>query len=398
MNKYIAILGGAGLALALTVTGCSAQPTAPAEDQPPFNLVFIAGTSGVTADLVSDYQRAIEIAIDDVNADGGILGREVVLEVLDDQADPAQAVSVLQERLASGEKPDLVFAGVSSAEALAMLPVLANENIPATGMGASPLLDTTEEFPLYRSLVVNLGTSLQLLPEKLEAENVEKLVVLTSQDGFGEGTLAAVSANIDDIPGLEVVKQTYDPAALDLTTAFQRAVEEKPDAVFFDCYGAPCPRLFEARDRVPGADDLLLLGGTGVSQVDAPSSIASEQAQANFEFIVWQSQIVSEEPTEAFTSFTDRFDTSDDVDNLNLGAIAYDAIRLWAKAADAAGSTEAEAVIAEVDAGVEADPGYWLTSDEMTFEEGHTLVVHPISSFAFIPGSSVIQKGLFVVN
>ncbi len=83
---------GALLTLALAV---------PAGAQAPIRIGEINSFSGIAAPFTLPYRQAVEMAVDEVNAKGGVLGRKVEVLFRDDKGQPAEAVKQAQELVAS---------------------------------------------------------------------------------------------------------------------------------------------------------------------------------------------------------------------------------------------------------------------------------------------------------
>lgn len=93
---------GAGLALLVT-----AGWTVPAAAGTPIRIGEINSYSGIAAGFTGPYRQAVEMAVEEVNARGGLLGRPVEVRFRDDKGNPAEAVRHAQE-LVFAEKVDLL--------------------------------------------------------------------------------------------------------------------------------------------------------------------------------------------------------------------------------------------------------------------------------------------------
>ena len=67
--------------------------------QPPIRIGEINSYSGIAAGFTLAYRQAVEMAVEDVNAAGGLLGRRVEVLFRDDKGNPAEAVKHAQELL-----------------------------------------------------------------------------------------------------------------------------------------------------------------------------------------------------------------------------------------------------------------------------------------------------------
>lgn len=92
----------------------------------PLRIGLITPLSGPQEFIGSYVKNGAEIAIDQINKAGGILGRQVALEIRDDKANPAAALAAARELLGAGI--NLHIGGISSAVVLALGPVMQQEN------------------------------------------------------------------------------------------------------------------------------------------------------------------------------------------------------------------------------------------------------------------------------
>ncbi len=81
--------------------------TGPAAAQGPIKIGEINSYSGIGAPFTGPYRQAVEMAVDEVNARGGVLGRKIEVVFRDDKGQPAEAVKHAQE-LVAGEKVALI--------------------------------------------------------------------------------------------------------------------------------------------------------------------------------------------------------------------------------------------------------------------------------------------------
>src|SRR2546421_717720 len=105
------------LVAALVVIAAAAFPLA--AQQPPIKIGEINSFSGIGAPFTGPYRSAVEMAVEEINAKGGVLGRKVEVLFRDDKGQPAEAVKHAQELVAS-EKVALVSGSFLSNVGLAV--------------------------------------------------------------------------------------------------------------------------------------------------------------------------------------------------------------------------------------------------------------------------------------
>jgi branched-chain amino acid transport system substrate-binding protein len=92
----------------------------------PIKIGLVTPLSGPQEFIGIFVKNGAEVAVDQINKAGGILGRPVQLEIRDDKASPAAALAVTRELLGAGV--NLHIGGISSAVVLAVAPVMQQEN------------------------------------------------------------------------------------------------------------------------------------------------------------------------------------------------------------------------------------------------------------------------------
>lgn len=120
------------LAVALSAVG-----PALAQSKEPVKIGLSAAVSGGSAASGEAIKRGIQIAIDEINAKGGVLGgRKLDLVIRDDEGNPQKGVTIARE-LVEREKVAAVFGGLHTTVALAQVPVWQELKTPYMGAWAA---------------------------------------------------------------------------------------------------------------------------------------------------------------------------------------------------------------------------------------------------------------------
>src|SRR6266576_3313915 len=104
-----------------------AKPAIAAKD--PILIGYLPALTGPSSSTGIGINRGIQLAVQEINAAGGVDGRQLELITRDTQSDPTKAVNAAAE-LTRGQKVSVVFGPVNSGESLAVVPMLARINIP----------------------------------------------------------------------------------------------------------------------------------------------------------------------------------------------------------------------------------------------------------------------------
>src|SRR5258708_16127403 len=120
-RQALASAGAASLASGL------AKPAMAAKE--PILIGYLPALTGPSSSTGVGINRGIQLAVQEINAAGGIDGRQLELITRDTQSDPTKAVNGAAE-LTHGQKASVVFGPVNSGESLAVVPLLARANTP----------------------------------------------------------------------------------------------------------------------------------------------------------------------------------------------------------------------------------------------------------------------------
>ncbi|BAM90943.1 signal peptide [Bradyrhizobium oligotrophicum S58] len=191
------------LALAL-VAGTALSPALAAD---PIKIGVPVGLSGANSVVAPSVVQSAELAVEEINAKGGVLGRKLALEVADDASGAAGAQKAF-DALIFQKKVNVLISMETSAARNAGLPIVAR--------GKTPFIYTSfyEGKSCSPYLYVNAWVPDQQVPPIVDYFNKEKKAkgyfLIGSDYAFGRGMLAFTKAYIEKTGG-KVVGEEYLP-------------------------------------------------------------------------------------------------------------------------------------------------------------------------------------------
>lgn len=247
MPRSVPRLLACALVLPLVLAGCGGQQLGEeSSSDGPFRVFFTADMTGATSTLNRALLSGIKVAVDDANANGGIGGREVELIENNDQNDPTSAVSALQEQINSGNKPDLVYPGGSSAVSLSLLPITTREEILTIGATVASQLNDPESFPYHFGTAELTNAYVPPFGQIAAEQGFEKIAMIFANNPTGQAAEAAYREDLE-AAGMEFVSVGYQPDGLDMTPQLEQLRSQNPDALIFEGYGTPVQYLMRSR-------------------------------------------------------------------------------------------------------------------------------------------------------
>src|SRR5882672_2565085 len=125
-----------GFLLVLTVVMATVVPGF-TQAKPPVVVALVAATSGGSALSGEAIKRGLTVAIDEINARGGVLGgSKLELVIRDEEGNPSKGVTAARDVI-EREKAVAIFGGLHSPVGLAMLPVFHELKVPYVGTWAA---------------------------------------------------------------------------------------------------------------------------------------------------------------------------------------------------------------------------------------------------------------------
>jgi urea transport system substrate-binding protein len=200
----------------------------------PIKIGVPVGLSGANSVVAPSVVQSAQLAVDEINAKGGILGRPLALEVADDASGAAGAQKAF-DALIFQKKVDVLISMETSAARNAGLPIVARGKVPYIytsfyeGKSCSPYM------------FVNAWVPEQQVPPIVDyfakEKGAKKYFLIGSDYAFGRGMLAFTKAYIEKTGG-KVVGEEYLPMdGSDWTSIISKLKSAAPDALITSTAG-----------------------------------------------------------------------------------------------------------------------------------------------------------------
>ena len=343
-RRFILVAGAvASIALAelAIVSSLSAQE--------PIKIGHVAALSGGSAQSGEAITRGLSLAIEEINASGGVLGgRKIELLQRDDESVPPKGVVAARE-LISKEKVVALFGGIDSPVALATVPIVNKEKVPymavwAAGTGITR--NGAEPNFVFRVSAVDVLVDVKLLDyaNKKFGSTKPGLLLINNRWGASNeaGLLEAAKTNaLLHIVGVE----KFENADVDMTAQLTRLKEKGADTVIIVGNAAPGAQLMKSRERMGWT--VPIVSHWGISGGRFPELAGSTAGDAHFvqtySFFGKQGT-VGERVLATLKKKYPQIKGPEDIFSPVGTANAYDAMHLLVKAIAQAGSTDGDKI------------------------------------------------------
>lgn len=213
-------------------------------------LAFAADTVkiGFIGSFASDAGRSTlrgaEIAVEELNAAGGVLGGKTIELVKADTGEDVTEGIKAYEYLAETEEVEFIVSGSVDDVSLGWLPRMVEYKIPTldTWTSSITIIDKlVEDYDSYKMYFMNVASDEALATlyvdfgKDILAKKMgwKKTIILQEDTAFGGAINGLVSGLLAPEAGIEIVDTiVYDPATVDFSPIFSRAVDSGADFIY----------------------------------------------------------------------------------------------------------------------------------------------------------------------
>ncbi|MCL0100729.1 ABC transporter substrate-binding protein [Peptococcaceae bacterium] len=360
MSKKIIALIALLVMLPAVLLGCGREEGQKAEET--IKIGCVLSMSGALGAMGTKMADAVKMAVDEINAQGGINGKKIELLIEDDATDAVQSLSAVR-KLHSVDGVNLMIAGMTSGAAKAIGPYLAENKILAISPSATAAALTGKPWRDYffRTTPSDAFQG-RAMAELVANKNLNRIVIFVMNNPYGMGLGEAAQQALKE-KGIEVLDFIkYDPAKLDYLTELTHIKALNPDGVIHVGYNDD-GRIVYKQALDLGLDNITWIGSDGVYGTGMLETEPSKEFMLRAVIGTRPAPPEGVKEYEEFkAAFREKYGTEPEV----YCDTAYDAIKLLALAIERAGSTDTDAVSAALRE-IRDYPG---ASGTISFDEG----------------------------
>ncbi len=347
LRNSLSVLALAG---SLTMLGGSPGPAQAADAGP----IKIGINAAIQLQVGRDTQDGAQMAVDEINAKGGVLNRKLELVVADETIDPQQGVAAIN-KLTSDDHVNVLIGGYSSGVTLAQLPHIAEAKTIFIDIGsASPSITdfVKKRYDRYKYIF-----RANPLNSAHQADQLVSYVTGKLKGDFGYTKIAVVGENAKWVQGLVpvlvkgveaggvkvVMQELFDPDISDFSPIFSKVKDSEAqyllvilshansDVMVKQWYDSKLPVPIGGIDvKAQDPDFFTRIGGKAISEVSTNS-------------------LIPEPLTPKTVPFWNEFNKRHQRAPVYTAPGAYDAVYIYAEAVERAKTTDAEKVIPEME-------------------------------------------------
>lgn len=337
-----------------TTDGTSASGTTASDSGDTVKVGILHSQSGTMAMAEAPMIQAAQMAIDEINASGGVLGKQISY-VVEDGASDAAIFAEKATKLLTIDKVATIFGCWTSASRKAVLPVVESNGgllwypVQYEGLESSHNIMYTAPCPNQQAI-----PAIDYLMENCKGDDGVLKVFLFGSDYVYPRTTNTIIKGMQPDYGFEIVGEEYIPLGYtDCSTVITKIQQTQPDVIINTINGDSNVSFFKQyRDAGLSPDKIQVMSFSAYEE-DIRGMGAEYSEGTLFAWNYFQSL-----DTEASKSFTEKFKSLYGEDKVTGDPVvnSYEGVYLWKAAVEAAGTFDIEPVIAQCETGnVEAE-------------------------------------------
>ncbi|WP_018131583.1 branched-chain amino acid ABC transporter substrate-binding protein [Effusibacillus pohliae] len=318
-------------------------------------------TTGSEAKMGKDINQAIQLAADEINAKGGINGKQIKLVFADDACDPQTATAAANKLVSQGVVA--VVGGYCSGATLPASGVYHNAGIPMVVTAANsakiPAQGYKEIFLINGTTLHQADKAADYMVNQLKAK---RIAIVHDNSAFAKDLAESTKQAVQQKGGEVVAFEAVNPDEKDFTSLLTKLKAAKPDATYWTAYYAAGGLLIKQFKQlgVPGAIGV----GDGANDKTLIDIAGKQAAEGTF---------VTTSPTPEFIpgakSFIDSYKAKFKEEPGPYSALSYDGMRLLADAITRANSTDKAAIVKAL----QETKGFKTFGGDLSFKPDGTL-------------------------
>ena len=205
-RSFIKTLSVAALAISASFSAFAAEP---------IKVGSVLSVTGPAAFLGDPELKTLQLYVEKINKEGGVLGRQLQLVHYDDGSDANKANS-FAKRLVDDDKVDIIVGGTTTGSTMSMVPIIEKSAIPFISLaGAVVIVEPVKKWVFKTPHTDRMAA--EKVFEDMKKRNLTKVALFSETSGFGasgkketEGMAAKMGITL-------VANETYGPKDTDMS-------------------------------------------------------------------------------------------------------------------------------------------------------------------------------------
>lgn len=271
-------------------------------------------------------EQGVELAVNEINGEGGINGRKVELIVEDSQCEPAKGVSAIN-KLINVDKVKYVIGDICSAVVVPTAPIAEENSVVMMAQGSSPDITGIGDY-IFRNWPSDSYQGELMAKYVFNELGIKEIAILNVNNPYGNGLADAFQEGFLELGGEVALREKYEQGSKDFKTTLLKIKDKGIKAIYTVSQLEDAVIIRQVEEI--GLDDVQIIGADSM----ATQEIRDATGDA-IEGVIYSFPQFDEE-SEIVMNFQDRFEAlfGHKSDLVNVAAHGYDAMNILSVALD----------------------------------------------------------------
>ena len=273
------------LCFAFALQGCAGSRQ---DADSTFKIGIITSLTGSAAAFGQAHKNGYTIALAELNAAGGVMGKKIELVYYDDQTRPDQAVQGVNKLVDQNHVP-IILGAYSSENTRAIVPAVNQKNIPLVMPTATAdnVLETGSPW-VFRICAGSTAYATATVDFLKAMDAPKSLAIVYENTNFGESNREAMD-KVARAAGFDVVdSEAYQASSPDYKALLQRVKARNPGVIYFASYLLDASTLMRQASQANLNPQYYTSAGTGFAAAEFPTRDKGAGPYAEYTFSVSQ--------------------------------------------------------------------------------------------------------------
>lgn len=309
--------------------------------QKAYKIGGIFSVTGPASFLGDPEKKSMELAIEEINAAGGVDGRMLEPVIYDTEGDPSKTVMAVG-KLINKDRVTAIIGPSRTPTTLAVTPMVKRAEIPFISCAAGNKIVEPVKPWVFKTAQSDTQAVASIY-EHIQQRDIQKVGIITVANSFGESGKEQLLAQAGDFGITVVSSQSFGASDTDMTAQLTKIRQEKPGAII--CWGTnPGPAVVAKNAKQLGIE-IPLYQSHGVA---SPKFIelAGDAAEGIFlptgKILVADLLADNDPQKQVLADYINAYESKYNETVSGFGGYAYDAVHLLARAMEGTNGDKAE--------------------------------------------------------
>lgn len=240
------LLIGAVIVIVLAAFACACLDKQPTESEE-IKIGAIFPLTGEGAKYGEDAKLGIDLAVEEINAAGGIKGKKIQVVYEDSQAAPSQGVAAIQ-KLITVDKVPVIIGAMASSVTLAIAPIAEENKVVLLSPASSAATITEAGDYIFRNEFSDAYGGKAQAELTWDELGIRDVAILYVNNDYGVGVADTFKKTFESLGGNITAVEVFEQGATDFRTQLTKIKDSNPEAIFLIGYKETILILKQAKE------------------------------------------------------------------------------------------------------------------------------------------------------